>query len=192
LILADAEPPSAAAFKAARLELRPATLPVGSRLIVIDPFSDDPVVITGSHTLSDGASRKNDEDLLIIRGNRALARECAVHIKGLVDHYTFRSRSTSVPELSHDDSWQKRFSGAETVKEIAFWMGTLAASVPVRRAGSSSQTPPGATVTKEAGTKVRKKAQSTIKRAKKSTAKKSSKSAKRPRKPKKPRKKITK
>jgi hypothetical protein len=102
--------------------------PIGSRLIVIDPFGNNPVVIAGSHGLSDGASRSNDEDLLIIRGNRRLAAQCAVHIMGLIDHYAFRARtlatSSSIPtSLRPDDGWQQPFLTGEREKEIRFWMG---------------------------------------------------------------------
>jgi hypothetical protein len=105
-VVVNPERPPSDTFEAAGLKLGPASLPVGSRLIVIDPFGDDPVVITGSHTLSIGASRGNDEDLLIIRGHRALAVQCAVHIKALVDHFAFRARiraATARAMLSRDD-----------------------------------------------------------------------------------------
>jgi phosphatidylserine/phosphatidylglycerophosphate/cardiolipin synthase-like enzyme len=103
---------------------------LGSRLIVIDPFGDRPIVIAGSHTLSDGASRSNDEDLLIIEGNRTLAQACAVHIKGLIDHYSFRARARSAKAvdavaLRPNDGWQSRFMTGEREHEIRFWVGAI-------------------------------------------------------------------
>jgi hypothetical protein len=140
----NAERPPEDVLKIAGLKISPSNLPVGSRLIVIDPFGDDPVVITGSHTLSVGASRKNDEDLLIICGNRALAEQCAVHIKGLVAHYMFRVRSASSPtpvRLSPNGNWQSRFRGGEAAKEIAFWMNTLSAANSVSPSAGLSSIP---------------------------------------------------
>ncbi len=133
------------AFKAAGLRVNRGSLPIGSRLIVIDPFDDDPVVIAGSHPLSPGSSRRNDDDLLIIRGNRALAIQCTVHIKGLVDHHAFRARgarSAAATTLSRNDRWQSNFGRGEAAKELAFWMGALVAAQPDRSAaGGSAATP---------------------------------------------------
>jgi phosphatidylserine/phosphatidylglycerophosphate/cardiolipin synthase-like enzyme len=41
---------------------------VHSKVILIDPFSDDCAVITGSHNFSVSASERNDENLVIVRG----------------------------------------------------------------------------------------------------------------------------
>jgi phosphatidylserine/phosphatidylglycerophosphate/cardiolipin synthase-like enzyme len=43
---------------------------VHSKAIVIDPFSANCAVITGSHNFSASASTKNDENLVIVRGQR--------------------------------------------------------------------------------------------------------------------------
>jgi phosphatidylserine/phosphatidylglycerophosphate/cardiolipin synthase-like enzyme len=45
------------------------------KIMVIDPFRDNCVVVTGSHNLGDKASYSNDENLCILRGNRATARD---------------------------------------------------------------------------------------------------------------------
>lgn len=117
-------------------------LPAGSRLIVIDPFGHYPVVIAGSHSLSNGSSRLNDEDLLIIRGNRALAAQCAVHIQGLISHYAFLARThaseAAFPsELRADDGWQKPFMTGERAKETRFWIATLSGYTAVSYAGET-------------------------------------------------------
>lgn len=46
---------------------------VHSKVIVIDPNGDKPIVVTGSHNFSAAVSGKNDENLVIIEGNKALA-----------------------------------------------------------------------------------------------------------------------
>jgi hypothetical protein len=166
-------------------------LPAGSRLIVIDPFGHSPVVITGSHSLSDGSSRKNDEDLLIIRGNRALAAQCAVHIQGLISHYAFlaRMRATKLTfpsELRANDGWQKPFMTGERAKETRFWMATLSGYTAVSYA---DETPDVATrrkkrasakrtkVKKPRTRKVSKKAATAKARVRKPPTKKASKKA---------------
>jgi phosphatidylserine/phosphatidylglycerophosphate/cardiolipin synthase-like enzyme len=52
---------------------------IHSKIIIIDPFTN-PVIITGSHNFSISASAKNDENMLIIKGNKELAERYCVHI----------------------------------------------------------------------------------------------------------------
>ena len=52
---------------------------VHAKAIVIDPFSDNCAVITGSHNFSTSGSERNDENLVIVRGNTKLAQAYAVH-----------------------------------------------------------------------------------------------------------------
>lgn len=78
--------------------LRPELLTAGhaiihDKIIVIDPL--DPLnctVITGSHNMGYKASYQNDENLLIIRGNQALAVSYAVHVLDVYDHYVLRAK----------------------------------------------------------------------------------------------------
>ena len=48
-------------------------------------------VIFGSHNLGYKASYANDENLVIVRGNRALAEAYAVHVIDVWEHYRFRA-----------------------------------------------------------------------------------------------------
>lgn len=97
---------------------------VHSKTIVIDPFSDNCVVITGSHNLSPAASARNDENLVIVRGNRRLAQAYAVHINGVYDHYSWRNylATGGNPDEIYKplDDWKPRGSRAA---ELNFWMG---------------------------------------------------------------------
>lgn len=43
------------------------------KVVVINPFSADPVAITGSQNFSVSASAKNDENVTIVRGDRDFA-----------------------------------------------------------------------------------------------------------------------
>lgn len=62
---------------------------IHDKIVVIDPLSPDCVVITGSHNLGCRASYNNDENMLI-RGNRALAESYTAHVMDVYDHYRFR------------------------------------------------------------------------------------------------------
>lgn len=101
---------------------------IHDKIVVIDPFSDDCVVITGSHNLGYRASYNNDENLLLIRGNRRLAAAYAAHVLDIYDHYRWRNIVLRHPShawsgLSTDPRWQdfyfKKNSPAKS--EFAFW-----------------------------------------------------------------------
>jgi len=83
---------------------------IHSKVLVIDPFSKDPVVITGSHNFSSTASQKNDENFIIIKGDRELAEAYSVNIMGAYAHYRWRAfvSQTNRPfnGLKDDDKWQ--------------------------------------------------------------------------------------
>ncbi len=64
---------------------------VHSKAIVIDPFSDNCVLITGSHNFSGSASTGNDENLVIVRGNKRLAQIYAVNMESAHDHFGWRT-----------------------------------------------------------------------------------------------------
>jgi hypothetical protein len=57
----------------------------------LKPFSDDCGVTIGSHNFSVSASEKNDENLVIVRGNTKLAQAYALHVNGVYDHYSWRA-----------------------------------------------------------------------------------------------------
>ena len=106
---------------------------VHDKVIVIDPMSDvECVVVTGSHNLGFKASYANDENLVIIRGNKALACAYAVHVLDVVEHYRFRAvqaerlreakingesleNVTNQGFLSVDDSWQDKYLRADAM-----------------------------------------------------------------------------
>ena len=64
---------------------------IHDKLVVIDPRSPDCTVILGSHNLGYKASYSNDENMLIVTGDRELAAAYAVHILDVYDHYRFRA-----------------------------------------------------------------------------------------------------
>ena len=96
---------------------------VHSKTIVIDPFSDDCVVVTGSHNFSVSASQKNDENIVIIRGDKALAQAYAVHIQGVYDAYAWRNflQTNGDPNTLYQGlaNWKP---GGSHVRELDFWV----------------------------------------------------------------------
>jgi hypothetical protein len=96
---------------------------VHSKAIVVDPFSDNCAVVTGSHNFSVSASKSNDENLVIVRGNSKLAQAYALHINGVYDHYSWRAYlgSGGDPTQIYKSlaGWEP---GGGRAQELAFWM----------------------------------------------------------------------
>lgn len=63
---------------------------IHDKIIVVDFTSDTPIVIDGSHNYSAAASKSNDENYLIIRGDTSLADCFGIEVLRLYDHYRFR------------------------------------------------------------------------------------------------------
>ncbi|TMQ29231.1 MAG: hypothetical protein E6K70_26015 [Planctomycetota bacterium] len=101
---------------------------IHDKVIVIDPFSDKAVVITGSHNLGFKASYANDENMIIVRGHQDLAAAYTTHVTDVYDHYRWRywlqqSGTKAWTGLVTTDAWQDGYfgSGSAAAKEIDFW-----------------------------------------------------------------------
>ena len=134
--------------------LRPELLTAGhaiihDKIIIIDPLDPDRcALITGSHNLGYKASFCNDENLLIVRKNPALATAYAVHVLDIYDHYVFRARleqnirkqiidgeihsyeeaaAQSKPQglLKTDDRWQDRFFQKHAKSSVEYFLNSM-------------------------------------------------------------------
>jgi phosphatidylserine/phosphatidylglycerophosphate/cardiolipin synthase-like enzyme len=92
---------------------------IHDKVLVIDPLSDDCVVVLGSHNLGFKASYSNDENMAIIQGHRAIAEAYAVHVLDVYDHYRFRAIQSELTRagkkgwsgfLEIDDRWQDGYA----------------------------------------------------------------------------------
>ena len=97
---------------------------IHSKVLVIDPFSDDPTVVTGSHNFSTSASSSNDENFMIIKGDKALAESYAVNIVGAYSHYVWRVYLSETHRpfngLKDNDTWQAPKLAANKA-DLTFW-----------------------------------------------------------------------
>ena len=128
---------------------------IHNKIVVIDPFSDNCVVVTGSHNLGFRASHNNDENLVIIRGHRGLAEAYACHVLDIYDHYAFRYWLKADPKifsqpLEADDKWQERYIAGpdEKAPELRFWLAAAGAGVAgpaPKPSGSPATTKPAST-----------------------------------------------
>jgi phosphatidylserine/phosphatidylglycerophosphate/cardiolipin synthase-like enzyme len=103
---------------------------IHDKVVVVDAFTDNCAVITGSHNLGYRASYNNDENLLIIKGDKELATSYATHILNVYGHYRFRyytsklkSKSKRYSGLKSDDSWQEPYFNEKRGESIdtRFW-----------------------------------------------------------------------
>jgi hypothetical protein len=100
------------------------------KIVVIDPFADNCVVVTGSHNLGYQASYNNDENLLMIEGNKKLAMAYATHVLDVYDHFSWRwtvNEGTSVDanlKTTPDDwlNWYFDAKGNIKTAQLKFWM----------------------------------------------------------------------
>jgi phosphatidylserine/phosphatidylglycerophosphate/cardiolipin synthase-like enzyme len=149
---------------------------IHNKIVVVDPFSDNCAVVTGSHNLGFRASHNNDENMVIVRGHKQLAEAYACHVLDLYDHYAFRFLLRAHPEifgkpLVPDDTWQERYIIGKDEKspELRFWLSAAQGG----DTSSSGVLPPRKKPAGVAGKKPAKKA-AKKKPAKKAAAKKKS------------------
>ena len=104
---------------------------VHSKCVVIDPLGPKPVVMTGSHNLGTRASAHNDDNLVIIEGNRELALAYTVNILAIYGNYRWRENQLrahpgSWTNLTIDDKWQGWGLHGDGALEARFWFGPSA------------------------------------------------------------------
>ena len=75
----------------ARAQLNQHVSYIHSKFLLMDPLGDDPIVVTGSANFSDASTNDNDENMLIIRGDRRVADIYFTEFNRLFNHYYFRS-----------------------------------------------------------------------------------------------------
>lgn len=115
---------------------------VHTKILLLDPLGDDPVVITGSANFSPASVSSNDENMLVIRGDTAVADVYVTEFMRMFTHYEFRhavakSRQRgAVPvtaqaitgrrHLTTDDSWALRWYQPDSAraKERRLFAGT--------------------------------------------------------------------
>ena len=105
---------------------------IHDKIVVIDPFDDENcTVITGSHNLGYQASYNNDENLVMIKGNKKLAMAYATHVLDVYDHFAWRwsirngDQSDDASLKSNPDDWMDKYfddEGNIKTAQLKFWM----------------------------------------------------------------------
>jgi phosphatidylserine/phosphatidylglycerophosphate/cardiolipin synthase-like enzyme len=114
---------------------------VHTKLMLVDPLSSDPIVVTGSANWSDESSKYNDENMLVIRGDTRTADIYLTDFMRIFNHYRLRARAGLPPEeaepgpgheaatpLAPDDSWAAPYwvPGSPAAKERLLFSGAAA------------------------------------------------------------------
>ena len=120
---------------------------IHSKVVVLDPFGDKPVVMTGSHNLGFKASSKNDDNLMIIEGNAPLAAAYAANIIAIYQTYRWNAyveAHRQDPKVWHglvdNDQWQSGYLGGDELAELQFWMGAQHAAAAGAAATANAAT----------------------------------------------------
>jgi hypothetical protein len=99
---------------------------VHTKLMLVDPLTDDPLIVSGSANWSDESSKRNDENMLVIRGNKRAADIYLTDFMRIFNHYRLRGKAKPRPNetepapgargsnrarlrLAPDDSWAQPF-----------------------------------------------------------------------------------
>ena len=154
---------------------------IHSKVIVLDPFGKNPVVMTGSHNLGYKASSKNDDNLMIVEGNAPLAAAFAANIIAIYQTYrwnAYAEANRQDPHVWHglvdSDSWQDSYLKGDDLAELKFWMGgpPSATAVPIATQVRSVRTHSATEASKRAPSKKQAAAKKQAPVRKKPTAKK--------------------
>ena len=88
-----------------------------TKYMIVDPLTDDPLVITGSANFSDASTRSNDENMLVIRGNTRVADIFLGEFMRTFNHFRLRNLVNEMSDeeeassffLCPDDSWTRPY-----------------------------------------------------------------------------------
>lgn len=98
-----------------------------TKFMLIDPLSDGPTTISGSANFSTASTKNNDENTLVIQGDKRVADIYLGEFMRLFNHFYFRYHVQRLEDLSEeavkrraflaeDDTWTNRYYAADSIK----------------------------------------------------------------------------
>ena len=112
---------------ARQLQLNQHVSYIHSKFLLRDPLGADPIVVTGSANFSVASTTGNDENMLVIRGNRRVADIYFTEFNRLFNHYYFCSVVEDTKRTGHqdkdglflieDDSWAEEIQARKPEAE---------------------------------------------------------------------------
>lgn len=115
---------------------------IHTKYLIVDPLGPDPIVVTGSANFSKPSADHNDENMLVIRGNPAVADIYLTEFQRMFQHYAFRdslhlnqNQPSPGPELGFDAPhghgldptdgwWPKYFDEPARARQRVLFAGT--------------------------------------------------------------------
>lgn len=101
---------------------------IHTKYMLIDPLSDDPLIISGSANFSDASTKNNDENMLVVRGDKRVADIYLGEFMRLFNHFYFRYIVAKFHEadavtgkkgfLATDDSWRDPYYHKGSAKSV--------------------------------------------------------------------------
>lgn len=85
---------------------------IHTKFMLVDPLGSAPIVITGSANFSKASTDTNDENMLVIKGNKRVADIYFGEYMRLYSHYAFREavkRALDKEKLGHPQNWKPQF-----------------------------------------------------------------------------------
>ena len=73
---------------------------IHSKIIMVDPFGSDPIIVTGSANFSNNSTEVNDSNSMILRGFTAVADIYATEFMRMFEHYHFRAKEAKAQDKS--------------------------------------------------------------------------------------------
>ena len=103
-----------------KLQLNQHVSYIHSKFLLRDPLGKDPIVVTGSANFSNASTNENDENMIIIRGDKRVADIYFTEFNRLFNHYYFRAVHQTTSKagfgdanaglfLDEDDSWIDKY-----------------------------------------------------------------------------------
>jgi len=102
---------------------------IHNKFMLIDPLGDDPIVVAGSANFSAASSTKNDENMLIVRGNKRAADVYLGEFMRLYSHHAFREflesgkTTGNLAHLRTDDWWRDYFGSTTRARQKELFAG---------------------------------------------------------------------
>jgi phosphatidylserine/phosphatidylglycerophosphate/cardiolipin synthase-like enzyme len=91
---------------------------IHNKFMLVDPLSDNPTIITGSANFSDASTNINDENMVVITGDKKVADIFFGEYMRMYSHYAFRESLTFKQDntinrsnLISDDTWVNDYYG---------------------------------------------------------------------------------
>lgn len=104
---------------------------IHNKFMLLNALSDDPIVVAGSANFSDASTRRNDENMVVVRGNTRVADIYLGEFIRLYTHHAFRESlkwrkpGDEPKHLRSDDWWSDYFDNTQRSNRRQYFAQTF-------------------------------------------------------------------